>query len=137
MTGLIPRRALLLGAGGTGTGFVLGACTGSRKPRALVYAGELREIALAAALENQAAGFYRALLGAMRAGKLSEPAPAVASLAAACLKQHSEHAATWNAILRSARQPIISGTPLASHPAVMSGLRSASTVSARGACLPP
>ncbi len=124
------RRALILGAGGAGLGLALSACTGSSHSAGSAYPGEFRMVALAAALENQAVSFYRALLAAARAGKLGAPSPALTSLAQACVTQHAEHAESWNAVLRSGHKPVISGIPLVTHASVMTALRSASTAGA-------
>ncbi len=126
----VRRRALMIGVGGTGLGLALSACTGSSHSTGSAYPGEFRMVALAAALENQAVSFYRALLTAARAGKLGAPSPALTSLAEACVSQHAEHAESWNAVLRSGHKPAISGIPLVTHASVMTALSSASTASA-------
>ncbi|HET9897817.1 MAG TPA: ferritin-like domain-containing protein [Streptosporangiaceae bacterium] len=123
----ISRRLLLAGGGGLGLGLAVSACAGSPKPAAAAYAGEFRAIALAAALENQAVAFYRALLAPGRPGKLGASVPALISIARTCVRQHTEHARAWNAVLRSARKPEISGVPLSTHESVMSELTTART----------
>ncbi len=123
----LPRRSLLAGTGGLGLGLALGACSGSSRPQASAYAGDYRLVALAAALENQAADFYRVLLAAERGGKLGAAEPALVSVAATCLEQHVKHARAWNSVLRAAHRPVIAGVPLSSHSALMSSLRSAGT----------
>lgn len=129
----LARRSLLAGAGGLGLGVALGACSGPPRRQVSEYAGDDRLVALAAALENQAADFYRSLLEAERGGKLGAIEPALVSLAATCLEQHVEHARAWNSVLRAARRPVITGVPLSSHPALMSSLRSAGTPGAAAA----
>jgi hypothetical protein len=127
----LHRRTFILGAGGTGLALALAACGGSSggaDPSASAYTGEYRTIALAAALENQAIGVYRALLAAVHAGTLDAPAPAFTSLVHACLNQHAQHAQAWNAILRAARKPAITGVPLAGHASVMRSAGSVATV---------
>ena len=111
-----------------GTGIALGACSGSAGSASSAYTGDFRTIALAAALENQAIGVYRPLIAAVRAGRLGGQAPALVSLAETCLRQHTEHARTWNAILRSSHLPAISGVPLSGHASVLRAIGSAATV---------
>lgn len=109
----LVRRTFVIGAGRVGAGLALGAfagaCSGPDSPA--TYTGDFAVIARAAALENQAVSVYRATLAAVQAGRLRGAAPAFVSLAQACLRQHAEHARTWNAILRSARKPAVSGAP--------------------------
>jgi Ferritin-like domain len=127
MTEVVRRRTFVAGLGAAGAGIVLGACSGSAGSAGSAYTGDFRLIALAAALENQAIGGYRALLAALRAGRLGDPAPALVSLAETCLRQHAEHAARWNAILRSGHRAAISGVPLAGHTSVLRAIGSAGT----------
>jgi rubrerythrin len=125
------RRGFLLGACGAGAMLAIGGCGGGAAAlvheRASFYQGELRTVALAAAMENQAVAFYRALAAARHAAGV----PALAQLAQTCLHQHAEHAATWNSLLRSARKapvsgPSLDGSSLAGHAAVLLPPRSAS-----------
>jgi hypothetical protein len=127
------RREVLAGAGvigAAGFGFAVAACSGPARPAASVYTGEFRTYALAAALENQAIGVYRALIIAARKGRLGGPesVPALVSLAQTCLAQHADHARTWNAILRAGHKPVISGVPLASHASILRAAGAAATV---------
>ena len=145
MSGPLRRRTFVAGLGAAGAGLVgtglvgtglaglaLGGCSGPATSTS-AYTGDFRTIALAAALENQAIEGYRALIAALRAGRLGGPAsgsalaPALVSLAEACLRQHIEHAGTWNAILRSGHRPAISGVPLAGHASVRRAIGSAAT----------
>ncbi len=130
MSGAVRRRTFVAGLGVAGAGLALGACSGSAGSAASAYTGDFRTIALAAALENEAIGGYRALIAALRAGRLGgqPPAPALVSLAETCLRQHIEHARTWNAILRSGHRPAISGVPLSGHASVLRAIGSATTV---------
>lgn len=127
MTGAVRRRTFVAGLGFAGAGIALGACDGPTGSAPSAYTGDFRTIALAAALENQAIGAYRALIAAMRAGRLGDPAPALISLAQTCLGQHAEHARTWNAMLSSGHRPPISGVPLAGHASVLRAIGSATT----------
>jgi hypothetical protein len=125
----MDRRAFIVATGGAGLAVALTACGGSpRRDPASPYTGDYRSIALAAALENQAVAVYQGLLAAMHGGTLDAPAPAFTSLVHACLSQHAEHAQAWNAILRQAHRPAVSGVPLTGHASVMRKLNSASTM---------
>jgi rubrerythrin len=127
------RREFVLGAGGAGIAVALAACggvSGQSGPAdtASLYRGDFRTIALAAALENQAVSVYKSLLAAVHAGTLDASAAAFTSVVHACLNQHTQHAEAWNAMLRTAGKPAITGVPLSGHPAVMRTLSSASTL---------
>lgn len=126
--GAVSRRALFLGVGGVGVGLAVGACSGAAAPgrrAASAYTGDFRAMALAAALENQAVSAYLALRASARPGAAGS---AFARLADACAGQHAEHAATWNAILRAARKPAVTGVPLAGRSSLMGAVRSAGSV---------
>lgn len=125
--GVVRRRAFVAGLGAAGAGILLGACSGPAGSAASAYTGDFRTIALAAALENQIIGVYRTLLAAARAGRLGGKASALVSLAETCLRQHVEHARTWNAILLSGHRPAISGVPLSGHASVLRAIGSAAS----------
>ena len=57
--------------------------------------------AVAASLENLAVFAYTAGLSAATAGKLGTVPPAVATFATTVKGQHQQHAAAWNAVLKS------------------------------------
>lgn len=125
------RRKFLLSTGAAPVAFGLASCgisTGAHGQAASPYRGELRTIALAAALENQAVSVYRTVLAAAHAGRFGPSAPAFISFAGACLGQHARHAQAWNAILRAAGKPSVTSVPLAGSAAVMRAVRSASTL---------
>jgi hypothetical protein len=63
--------------------------------------GDLAVAAVAASLENLAVFAYAAGLAAATAGKLGTVPPAVASFATTVKGQHQQHAAAWNAVLKS------------------------------------
>ena len=56
---------------------------------------------MAASLENLAVFAYSAGLAAATAGKLGAVPPAVATFATTVKGQHTQHAAAWNAVLKS------------------------------------
>jgi hypothetical protein len=138
------RRGLLLGAGGLATAVTLAACTsgsgtatvnatgsgpasGPASPS--TYTGDLKVVALAVALENQAVGAYTAALAAAKAKKLGNVPPAVATFATTAMSQHAEHAAVWNSVLTGAGKPAIHNVPLSNQPATLKALASATNAS--------
>ncbi|MET9953870.1 ferritin-like domain-containing protein [Streptomyces sp. NPDC006339] len=130
----LGRRGFLIGAGASAAMLALAACGGgdtdikaaapspSASPGAGRYTGDLKVVALAAALENQAVGAYQAALAAAKAGKLGTVPPAVATFAETAMSQHRDHAEAWNAILAAAGRPKITGTPLSNHDDVVKAL---------------
>jgi hypothetical protein len=121
------RRTFTLGAMGIGIGLAVSAC-GKSAPATSPYAGDLRTVALAAALENQAVSAYQAIDTVLRGGKLGPAIPALSAFVQAAATHHKQHAATWNAILRNARKPAVTGTPLAGNAQLMDSIQSASNV---------
>jgi len=63
--------------------------------------GDLAVAAVAASIENLAVFAYTAGLAAATAGKLGTVPPAVATFATTVKGQHQQHAAAWNAVLKS------------------------------------
>ena len=123
------RRAFTLGIGGLCVGLTLDACS-SHTAAPSPYSGDLRTVALAAALENQAVSAYRAVDAALRAGKLGKAIPALAAFVQVATAHHVQHAAIWNAILRDAHKPTVTGTPLSGNAQLMSTIDAASSVDA-------
>ena len=121
------RRTFALGVAGAGIGLALGGCASS-DPATSPYSGDLRTVALAAALENQAVSAYRAVDTALRAGKFGPTIPALSAFVQAATAHHVAHAATWNAILRGAHKPVVTGTPLSGNAQLMSSIQAASDV---------
>jgi hypothetical protein len=113
------RRTFLLGAGAAmagGAALAVGsgalptlAAASSRRISAVDAAafpppglkGDLAVAAVAASLENLAVFAYTAGLAAANAGKLGTVPPAVATFATTVKGQHQQHAAAWNAVLKS------------------------------------
>lgn len=137
-SGSVARRRFLIGAGAAGLGLALAACggnSGSSTPAASSpakaassYTGDLKVVALATALENQAIGAYQAALKATQAGKLGAVPPAVATFAQTAMSQHSDHAKAWNGVLSSAGKPMINNVPLSGQPQVLQALGSVNSV---------
>jgi hypothetical protein len=139
-SGILARRRFLLGAGAAGLGLALAACgsgagsspgspaTSPSTKAASPYTGDLKVVALATALENQAVGAYQAALRAAQAGKLGSVPPAVATFAQTAMSQHSDHAKAWNGVLSSAGKPMITTVPLSGQPQVLQALGSVNSV---------
>ncbi|QMU74011.1 ferritin-like domain-containing protein [Streptacidiphilus sp. P02-A3a] len=140
------RRGFLLGVGGVAAAMALAACSSSTKnavgaatsgssspttsdsaSASGLYTGDLRIVALATALENQAVGAYGATLTAAKAGKLGTVPPAVATFATTAMSQHADHAKAWNAILTGAGKPAITDVPLSNQPATLKALGAATS----------
>jgi hypothetical protein len=113
------RRTFLLGAGAAvaggaaiavGSGALPTLAAASTRRLAGVKAsafppaglkGDLAVAAVAASLENLAVFAYTAGLTAATQGKLGTVPPAVATFATTVKGQHQQHAAAWNAVLKS------------------------------------
>ncbi|GAA3001475.1 ferritin-like domain-containing protein [Actinokineospora diospyrosa] len=120
------RRGFLLGVGGVTTLGMAAACssndTGSSTTAApaapasttaaATYEGDLKVVALAAALENLAVTAYTGALDAAGKGTLGTVPPAIGVFVQTAMKQHQDHAAAWNAVLSKAGKPTISDAPL-------------------------
>ncbi|WP_344443604.1 ferritin-like domain-containing protein, partial [Kitasatospora nipponensis] len=147
------RRRFLLGAGEVAAALTLAACSSSASPGKGAapstpavpsggasgasagssagggqYTGDLKVVALAVALENQAVGAYQAALDAAKAGKLGTVPPAVATFVTTAMGQHADHAKAWNAVLTGAGKPAIMDVPLSNQPATLAALAQAATV---------
>lgn len=139
------RRRFLLGAGGLAAGLALAACSGndtkssnapggsgspSTSAAKSSYTGDLKVVALAVALENQAVGAYQAALAAAKAGKLGKVPPAVATFVTTAMAQHADHAKAWNSVLTGAGTRAITNVPLSNQPATLAALGKATDVGA-------
>ncbi len=133
---MTTRRGLIAAAaGGVGAGLLVPGLAGcsSQKPTT-AYTGDTRTIALAAAIENQLTDVYDAMLATLRARRAgSGSVAAFAQFLSTASTHHVEHAKTWNALLRAAHKPEITGVPLASHPAAASEAAAATTITALAA----
>lgn len=116
------RRTFLLGLGGAAAVGTLAACSSSKSSKSAgtstsstagaTYTGDLKVVALAAALENLAVTAYQGALTAAGKGTLGTVPPAVATFITTAMKQHEDHSKAWNAVLRTAGKPVITGAPL-------------------------
>ncbi|MFJ1577225.1 ferritin-like domain-containing protein [Streptomyces sp. NPDC088182] len=134
------RRGFLLGAGGAGATLLLAACSGgkdlsSRSPvdqasviaHRVDYPGDLRTVALAVALENQAVGVYTSALEAVRAGRLGTVPRALTSFLTRAKAQHTDHARAWNAVLTRAGKPALTEVPLSDQKEITDTLNRATS----------
>jgi hypothetical protein len=116
------RRGFLAGTGVALGGAVLAACGSSSKKSSTSGNGstttagaaggandDVKIAALATSLENLAVATYQSGIDAATAGKLGKVPPAVVTFAQTAQKQHKDHAAAWNAIIKSAGQPEVTG----------------------------
>ncbi len=134
------RRGFLLGASGVVALGAAAACSGgtssssggssSAAPSrsASPYTGDLRVVALAAALENLAVTAYKGAQQAAQAGRLGTVPPAVVTFIQTAMKQHADHANAWNAVLTGAKLPPITGAPLTITQQQVTMLNSAKSV---------
>jgi hypothetical protein len=123
------RRSFLIGVGGVAVLGGVAACSSSSKKTSTAstpvtassgsasagaskYTGDLKVVALAAALENLAVAAYTGALTMATAGKLGAVPPAVATFVTTAMAQHKDHAQAWNGVLSKANLPTITGTPL-------------------------
>jgi hypothetical protein len=85
-------------------------------------------VAVATALENLAVSGYEGVLKKAGAGELGAVPPAVATFVQTAMKQHSDHAQAWNAVLSRSGKPAISDAPLSITKDQMAMLAAAKTV---------
>ncbi|WP_405496187.1 ferritin-like domain-containing protein [Streptomyces sp. NBC_00096] len=128
--GIAAAAAALALAGGVGAKAYAMAPGASAAAAPSPYQGDLKVVALAAALENQAVGAYGAALKAAGAGRLGKVPPAVGTFAKTAMDQHAAHAKAWNAVLTGAGRPAITGVPLSNQPATLKALGRAENVGA-------
>lgn len=118
------RRTFLLGAAGAVALGTAAACSsgnsgspsangsGSASSSGPVYTGDLKIVAVAAALENLAVTAYSGALKLAGQGQLGKVPPAVATFVQTAMKQHADHADAWNGVLTKAGKPAVTGAPL-------------------------
>jgi len=118
------RRSFLMGMGGAVVLGSVAACSSSKSKQkdgggssggtsgGETYPGDLKVVALAAALEYLAVTAYQGALTKAGKGELGKVPPAIATFITTAMKQHTDHAAAWNSVLKKAGKPAISGAPL-------------------------
>jgi ferritin-like protein len=135
------RNFLLGGAAVVGTA-TLAACgsssSGGSKPAAgsttsassgtSPYTGDLKVVALAAALENLAVAGYGLALKQAGKGVYGKVPPAIAQFIVTAQKQHLDHAGAWNAVLKNAGLKPVNGASLTIAPSAVSALTAAKTI---------
>lgn len=99
-------------SGSSGTPKPSGSAPKPPPPPPETYTGDLKVVALATALENLAVSAYSGALQKAGAGQLGTVPPAVATFIQTAMKQHSDHAQAWNAVLSKAGKPTINDAPL-------------------------
>jgi hypothetical protein len=137
------RRIFLLGGAAAVGSVALAACgssssgSGGSSPSgggtsngASPYTGDLKVVALAAALENLAVAGYGLVLKSAGKGKYGKVPQAIATFATTVQKQHADHAKEWNSVLKGAGVPQITGTPLTIASGAVASLQGAKTIPA-------
>jgi hypothetical protein len=135
------RRSFLLGGAAVVGATVLAACGssssggtppatgGTTTPAAgSKYTGDLKVVALAAALENLAIAGYGLALSNAGKGKYGKVPPAIADFVTVARKQHTDHAAAWNAVLAKAGLPKVTTAALTITPSAVSALKGAKKI---------
>ena len=135
------RRSFFLGAAGAVALGAAAACSGgspstvttSSTPAAPpapreTYTGDLKVVALATSLENLAVTAYEGALRKAGTNELGTVPPAVATFIQTAMKQHSDHAQAWNAVLSKVGKPTINDAPLSITQEQVSLLTAAKTV---------
>lgn len=140
----VTRRSFLVGGLTVAGGVALAACGSTSKKNTAtaaaspstsssmsgMYTGDLKVVALAAALENLAVAAYGLALKNATAGKYGAVPPAVATFAETAKAQHADHAAAWNAVLTASGKKAITGTPLSFAGQAVSTLQGATNITA-------
>jgi hypothetical protein len=135
------RRSFLLGAGGLAVVGGVAACSssgggsstggssgGSSSPAASPYTGDLKVVALAAALENLAVAAYGMALTAAGKGTYGTVPPAIGTFVTVAMAQHKDHAAAWNGVLTQAGLKPVTTPALTITNAEVAKLQAAKTI---------
>jgi hypothetical protein len=94
------------------------------------YTGDLKVVALAAALENLAVAGYGLALTNAGKHKYGKVPPAIADFIATARKQHADHASAWNGVLVKSGLPKVTTTPLTIAAGAVRSLTAAKTIPA-------
>ncbi len=125
------RRTFFMGTAGVlALGAAAGCGSSSGSASAATYTGDLKVVALAAALENLAVIAYTGALKAAGAGTLGVVPPAIAEFVTTAMKQHVDHSEAWNSVLAKAGKPRIIGAPLSITADQVAKLNAATSVAA-------
>jgi hypothetical protein len=135
------RRTFLLGGAAIAGSTALAACGGSSggstsrsggstSGKASPYTGDLKVVALAAALENLAVAGYGLVLSSAAKGKYGKVPPAIGQFVTTVRQQHADHAKAWNGVLTGAKLPPVTGTPLSIAGPAVKSIKSAKSLTA-------
>ncbi len=139
------RRSFLLGAGGLAVVGGVAACSSSggksgssSSPSASgsssaaaagsTYTGDLKVVALAAALENLAVAAYGMALTAAGKGTYGKVPAAIGTFVTVAASQHKDHAAAWNGVLTKAGLKPVTTPALSITTAEVAKLTAAKTI---------
>jgi hypothetical protein len=134
------RRTFLLGGAAVVGGAALAACGSSSSGgtpsrggstgggNGSKYTGDLKVVALAAALENLAVAGYGLVLTSAGNGKYGKVPPAIAQFIQTVQMQHMDHAAAWNSVLTANNLPEVTTAPLTITAPSVKALKGAKTV---------
>jgi Ferritin-like domain len=133
------RRTFLFGGAALVGGAALAACgssssggspstSGGGTSGASPYTGDLKVVALAAALENLAVAGYGLVLKSASNGKYGKVPPAIAEFITTVQQQHMDHSGAWNGVLTKAGLPKVTGAPLTITKQSVAALKGAKSV---------
>ena len=134
------RRSFLLGAGGLAVVGGVAACSSSGSGSSTSstssksgtsgspYTGDLKVVALAAALENLAVAAYGMALTAAGKGTYGKVPPAIGTFVTTAMGQHKDHAAAWNGVLTKAGLKPVTTPALSITNAEVAKLQAAKTI---------
>jgi len=134
------RRSFLLGAGGLAVVGGVAACSSSGGGSSTSstssksgtsgspYTGDLKVVALAAALENLAVAAYGMALAAAGKGTYGKVPPAIGTFVTTAMGQHKDHAAAWNGVLTKAGLKPVTTPALSITNAEVAKLQAAKTI---------
>ena len=131
------RRFFMLGGATLIGGTALAACSSKKdgaaasdSPSSSPYTGDLKVVALAAALENLAVAAYGMALDAAGKGTYGKVPAAVGEFITVAKSQHSDHAKAWNAVLTGAGKPAVTTPSLSITDGAVKALMAAKTIPA-------
>ena len=131
------RRYFMLGGATLIGGTALAACSSkktgtSAAPSASgsIYSGDLKVVALAAALENLAVAAYGMALDEAGKGTYGKVPAAIGEFVTVAKNQHSDHAKAWNAVLTGAGKPAVTTPALSITDGAVKALMAAKTLPA-------
>lgn len=133
------RRFFMLGGATIIGGSALAACSSKKSDNNAganpsssdsPYTGDLKVVALAAALENLAVAAYGMALTEAGKGTYGKVPAAVGEFITVAKKQHADHAKGWNAVLTGAGKPAVTTPALSITDGAVKSLMAAKTIPA-------